>query len=215
MVFKRFRATVGQRMALWSVALGFVVSLFVANEFVASDRMDRLAAEMSVNAEALLRTEEASAHFEKIHSLADESLTRAEDWALVDDMAKAMSTIAAAAQGEVRERALQAEALLSDVRGQAGTSAGQKLMRQWPTVHEDMHRALNNALVDITRRLKAQTAGDLRLVAVQVEQVAAMTEQWRQTAEAAMLASTDLDRQAAGLRDLVEGFIGQRRRAEA
>lgn len=56
MVFKRFRATVGQRMALWSVALGFVVSLFVANEFVASDRMDRLAAEMSVNGEALLRT---------------------------------------------------------------------------------------------------------------------------------------------------------------
>lgn len=159
MVFKRFRATVGQRMALWSVALGFVVSLFVANEFVASDRMDRLAAEMSVNGEALLRTEEVSALFEKIHSLADESLTRAEDWARVDDMAKAMSTIAAAAQGEVRERAVQAEALLNEVRGQAGTPDGQKLMRQWPTVHEDMHLALNKSLVDITRRLKAQKAG--------------------------------------------------------
>jgi hypothetical protein len=146
-------------MALWSVALGFVVSLFVANEFVASDRMDRLAAEMSVNGEALLRTEEASALFERIHSLADESLTRAEDWALVDDMAKAMSAIAAAAQGEVRERALQAEALLNDVRGQAGTAAGQKLMRQWPTVHEDMHLALNKALVDIASRLKVQKAG--------------------------------------------------------
>ncbi|MBA4334258.1 MAG: hypothetical protein C0420_04740 [Methylobacterium sp.] len=60
-----------------------------------------------------------------------------------------------------------------------------------------------------------KTAGDVRLVAEQVEQVAAMTEKWRQTAEAAMLASTDLDRQAAGLRDVVEGFIGQRRRAEA
>ncbi|MFY8153228.1 MAG: hypothetical protein ACOVOI_14185 [Hyphomicrobiales bacterium] len=52
-------------------------------------------------------------------------------------------------------------------------------------------------------------------MAEQVEQVAAMTEKWRQTAEAAMLASTDLDRQAAGLRDVVEGFIGQRRCAEA
>ena len=69
MLFKRFRATVGQRMALWSVVLGLVISLFVANEFVASERMDDVAAQLSGNAEALLRTEEASALFEKIHSL--------------------------------------------------------------------------------------------------------------------------------------------------
>jgi methyl-accepting chemotaxis protein len=158
MVFKRFRATVGQRLALWSVALGCVVALFIANEFVASGRMERLGAELSVNSHALSRIEEASALFAKIHSLADDSPTRTEDWALVDEIAKAMTTIATAAHGQVRERALQADALLSEAREQAGTTAGQKLMRQWPTVHEDMHLALNKALVDITARLKAQTA---------------------------------------------------------
>ncbi len=61
----------------------------------------------------------------------------------------------------------------------------------------------------------ARTAGDVRLVAEQVEQVAAMTEQWRQTAEAATLASTDLDRQASGLREVVESFMAQSRRAQA
>ena len=55
----------------------------------------------------------------------------------------------------------------------------------------------------------------MRLVAEQVEQVAAMTEQWRQTAEAATLASTDLDRQASGLREVVESFMAQSRRAQA
>jgi methyl-accepting chemotaxis protein len=85
--------------------------------------------------------------------------------------------------------------------------------------------AAADSIADLTGRQDAnssaiaestgKTAGDVRLVAEQVEQVAAMTEKWRQTAEAAMLASTDLDRQAAGLRDVVEGFIGQRRRAEA
>lgn len=159
MVFKRFRATVGQRMALWSVVLGLVISLFVANEFVASERMDDVAAQLSGNAEALLRTEEASALFEKIHSLHVESPTRAEDWAHVEAMAKAMEAVAAVTRGEVRERALEAVALLADVRSDRSNTSAQMLMRQWPTVHENMHLALNKVLVEISARLRDQKTG--------------------------------------------------------
>lgn len=159
MVLKRFRATVGQRMALWSVVLGVVIALFVANEFVASERMDEVAAQLSGNAEALLRTEESSALFEKIHSLHLESATRAEDWARVDEMAKAMDKIVGVTHGEVRKRALEAVALLADVRADRSNASAQKLMRQWPTVHEDMHLALNKVLIEISGRLRDQKTG--------------------------------------------------------
>jgi methyl-accepting chemotaxis protein len=156
MIFKRFRATVGQRMTLWSVVLGLVVALFVANEFVTSERMDDVATQLSGNAEALLRTEEASALFEKIHSLHADSPTRAEDWARVDEMAKAMDAIAAVTRGEVRERALEAVALLTEVREDRSSVSALKLMRQWAGVHENMHLALNKVLVEISGRLKDQ-----------------------------------------------------------
>lgn len=81
--------------------------------------------------------------------------------------------------------------------------------------------AAAESIADLTRRQEesstaiadgtGQTAGDVRLVAEQVEQLAAMTEKWRETAEAAMLASTDLSQQAVGLRDVVDGFIAQTR----
>jgi methyl-accepting chemotaxis protein len=159
MVVKRFRATVGQRMALWSVVLGLVISLFVVNEFVASERMDDVAERLSGNAEALLRTEDASALFEKIHSLHGDSPSWAEDWARVDGMAKAMDSIGAVSSGEVRDRALEAVALLNEVRQDRTIQSAQMLMRQWPTVHEHMHLALNRSLVEISGRLRDQKAG--------------------------------------------------------
>ena len=61
----------------------------------------------------------------------------------------------------------------------------------------------------------AKTAGDVRLVSEQVEQVAGMVEDWRRTAGTVTLASADLDRQAAELRQAVDGFIGQTGRMSA
>jgi methyl-accepting chemotaxis protein len=54
-----------------------------------------------------------------------------------------------------------------------------------------------------------KTAGDVRLVAEQVEQLAGSVESWRRTAGAVTAASADLDRQAAELRQAVEGFIAR------
>jgi methyl-accepting chemotaxis protein len=156
MVFKRFKATVGQRMALWSVVLGLVTALFAANEFVASERMDEVSTQLSANAEALLRTEEASAIFEKIHSLHDGQALRPEDLARIEEMAKAMEAMVAVTQGAVRERALAALTLLADVRRDQGEHSAQKLLREWPSVHEDVHLALNQVLIEISRVLKEQ-----------------------------------------------------------
>ncbi|WP_186416803.1 methyl-accepting chemotaxis protein [Bosea sp. CS1GBMeth4] len=55
-----------------------------------------------------------------------------------------------------------------------------------------------------------RTAGDDRLVAEQVEQLAGTLENWRQTAGSVTAASADLDRQAAELRQAVDGFIARR-----
>lgn len=60
-----------------------------------------------------------------------------------------------------------------------------------------------------------QTAGDVRLAAEQVGQVAGMVETWRRTGEAVTLASADLDRQAEELRQAVGGFITQTQMAGA
>ncbi|HEV7325622.1 MAG TPA: methyl-accepting chemotaxis protein [Bosea sp. (in: a-proteobacteria)] len=55
-----------------------------------------------------------------------------------------------------------------------------------------------------------RTAGDVRLVAEQVEQLAGTLASWRQTAGSVTAASADLDRQAAELRQAVDGFIARR-----
>jgi methyl-accepting chemotaxis protein len=57
----------------------------------------------------------------------------------------------------------------------------------------------------------AKTAGDVRLAAEQVGQLAGMVEDWRRTGESVTLASADLERQAAELRNAVDGFIAQTR----
>jgi methyl-accepting chemotaxis protein len=56
----------------------------------------------------------------------------------------------------------------------------------------------------------SRTAGDVRLVAEQVEQLAGTLASWRQTAGSVTAASADLDRQAAELRQAVEGFIARK-----
>ena len=60
-----------------------------------------------------------------------------------------------------------------------------------------------------------RTAGDVRLVAEQVEQLAGTLASWRQTASSVTAASADLDRQAAELRQAVDGFIRRRELASA
>ncbi len=55
-----------------------------------------------------------------------------------------------------------------------------------------------------------RTAGDVRLVAEQVEQLAGTLASWRLTAGSVTAASADLDRQAAELRQAVDGFIARR-----
>ena len=60
-----------------------------------------------------------------------------------------------------------------------------------------------------------RTAGDVRLVAEQVEQLAGTLASWRQTAGSVTAASADLDRQAAELRQAVDGFIRRRELASA
>lgn len=61
----------------------------------------------------------------------------------------------------------------------------------------------------------SKTAGDVRLVADQVEQVAGMVEDWRRTAETVTHASADLGRQAAELRQTVDGFMSETQRMRA
>lgn len=57
----------------------------------------------------------------------------------------------------------------------------------------------------------AQAAGDVRGTAEQVEQVAGMIEDWRRTTERMALASTDVDAQAAALRQAVDSFMSDPR----
>lgn len=57
----------------------------------------------------------------------------------------------------------------------------------------------------------AQAAGDVRGTAEQVEQVAGMIEDWRQTTERMAQASLDIDGQAAALRQAVDGFMNDTR----
>lgn len=56
----------------------------------------------------------------------------------------------------------------------------------------------------------AQTAGDVRGMAEQVEQVAGMIEDWRRMTERMAKASADIDGQAAALRQAVDSFMTDR-----
>ncbi|HEY5794610.1 MAG TPA: methyl-accepting chemotaxis protein [Bosea sp. (in: a-proteobacteria)] len=79
------------------------------------------------------------------------------------------------------------------------------------------------AIADLARRQEAssqdisfgteRTADDVRLAAEQVRQVAAMVENWRRTGDAVTVASADLGRQAAELRDAVGGYVSHRQQA--
>jgi methyl-accepting chemotaxis protein len=69
----------------------------------------------------------------------------------------------------------------------------------------------SRSISDSTR----QTAGEVRLVAEQVEQLAGTLESWRRTAGAVTAASADLDLQASALRQAVDGFISSREQAIA
>jgi methyl-accepting chemotaxis protein len=81
------------------------------------------------------------------------------------------------------------------------------------------------SIADLTRRQDESsrsisdstvtTADDVRLVADQVGQVAGMVDGWRRAAGTVTLVSADLDRQATELREAVDGFIGQDRRAQS
>ena len=72
---------------------------------------------------------------------------------------------------------------------------------------DERSRAINDST--------ARTAGDVRLVAEQVEQVAGMVEDWHRAAGTVTAASADLDRQACELREVVDGFISDTRRASS
>ena len=61
----------------------------------------------------------------------------------------------------------------------------------------------------------AKTAGDVRIAAEQVGQLAGMVEDWRRTGDSVTLASSDLERQAAELRRAVDGFIAQTQQGAA
>lgn len=79
------------------------------------------------------------------------------------------------------------------------------------------------AIADLARRQEAssqdislgteRTADDVRHAAEQVRQVAAMVENWRRTGDVVTVASADLDRQAAALRDAVGGYVSHRQQA--
>ncbi len=161
MVLRHFNATVGQRMALWGAVLGAVICIYVANEIAASARMERIAAELSASGEALVRMEQAAAIFEKMHDAFEKPAAVELDWARVEDMARAIAEIASRTEGQVRERARQSQTLLTEAR-QLAASGGEGallLLRQWPAIHEDMHLALNQALIDVSSRLKQQMIG--------------------------------------------------------
>ena len=79
-------------------------------------------------------------------------------------------------------------------------------------VPEDLAEQGEALQVAIARRVQIPLLeAQLRQVAEQVGEVARMMERWRQTADAAMLASADLDRQARGLRDVVDRFFAETR----
>lgn len=129
--------------------------------------------------------------------------------------------------GEVKQLAqrtaqatLEVQGGLNDIRVAAGLLTG----RVGALVDSiDDVEATADSIAELTRRQEdrstaiadgtGQTAGDVRLVAEQVEQLAAMTVTWRGTAKAAMLASTDLSQQAVELRNVVDDFIAQSRGA--
>lgn len=159
MFLRHFKATVGQRMALWGAVLGGVVCIYIANEMAASERMARIAAELSASSDALVRMEEAAAIFEKIHGTFEDQSPIEIDRSQIDAMATALAKMGADAQGPLGDHALRASTLVREVQQQPDGAATQRLLKQWPAIHEDMHLALNRALIEVSNRLKSQMVG--------------------------------------------------------
>ncbi len=159
MVLRYFKATVGQRMALWGAVLGGLVCLYITNEMVASERMGRIAAELSASGDALVRMEEAATIFEAMHGAFENQSATEVDWSQIDAMVRALTDISAHTQGAVRDHALRAGAMLTEARQHPDSVSAQRMLRQWPAIHEDMHLALNQALLDVSNRLKSQMVG--------------------------------------------------------
>ena len=157
MVLQHFKATVGQRMAMWGIVLGVLLSAYLINEFMRSERMELISSELSTSGRALVRMEEAAAAFEKVQTELDNNPAQSVDAAAVAEMARAMADVGEWTQGEVRERAQHSADILNRARQRVvdgGDSVA--LLRQWPAIHEDMHIALNRILVEVGVRLKRQ-----------------------------------------------------------
>ncbi|WP_291549785.1 methyl-accepting chemotaxis protein [Bosea sp. (in: a-proteobacteria)] len=167
MVLQHFKATVGQRMVLWGAILGALLGAYTINEVLRSERLDHIASELSTSGRALVRLEEAAAAFEKLHTVLHGDPAHATSTTPIDEMARAIADIGAWTKGEVRDRARQSEVLLGTARQQAPEgSENLALFRQWPAIHEDMHLALNGALMDISARLRSQIDESERIEAV-------------------------------------------------
>ena len=157
MVLRHFKATVGQRMMLWGAVLGALIACYMTNEVLRSGRMDKIAGELSTSSQALVRMEEAAAIFERLQAAIEANPAASVDAKPIEEMVRAMSEIGGWTQGEVRERARQSEEMLAAAELRARESGEAfALLRQWPTIHEDLHLALNRALLDISARLKSQ-----------------------------------------------------------
>lgn len=157
MVLRHFKATVGQRMLLWGAVLGVVIGLYMTNEVMRSERMDRMSDELSTSSRSLVRLEDAATLYETLQAALENNPAEPIDATPIEGMARAMVEIGGWTQGDVRKRALEGEELLSAAARRVREGGeGVLLLRQWPAIHEDMHLALNRVLVDISARLKSQ-----------------------------------------------------------
>lgn len=157
MVLRHFKATVGQRMMLWGAVLGILIGCYAINEILRSGRMEKIASELSASSSALVRIEDAAALFEKLQAAIEANPAESVDAKPIAEMVRAMAEIGGWTQGEVRERARQSEEMIAAAERHARENGEAfALLRQWPTIHEDLHLALNRALLDISARLKRE-----------------------------------------------------------
>ena len=156
MFSRLFKAPLGQRMVLWGTVLGVALSLYAGHEMFLSRKLERISAELAASSHALVRVEEASSAFEAVHETFDHRGVGPLDPSRIDVMVRTMVEIAAEAQGDVRQLALKAEKLFVEARRLAESDGAEamRLLKQWPSLHEDLHLALNAALLAVSGRLQ-------------------------------------------------------------
>ncbi|WP_332684041.1 methyl-accepting chemotaxis protein [Bosea sp. (in: a-proteobacteria)] len=150
---KKFKATVGQRLALWGALLGALSCLYLSTEIVNALRLAQFSRELRTQAETSARLEATAPAFERLTVSILANANAPPDRLDIEVLAKAIAEIAAVAQGDVQANARQMLGLLDAMRLSGDHQTLRRDLRGIADARNGLRQELNAATGQVSARL--------------------------------------------------------------